>query len=128
MPEFFRNAGERLAYLGPEPDRWRNKAEASLKWSQEPDHFIDMERTAGIGELPNSRYDYIQKLYAYRTGLKKDADLYLPAILEGFLGSKKWMASRLGQAGGKSRSLAKKSASRANGRLGGRPRRKTRAV
>jgi hypothetical protein len=55
-----------------------------------------------------------------------DADLYLPAILEGFFGSKKWMASRLGQAGGKSRSLAKKAASRANGRLGGRPRRKTR--
>lgn len=58
---------------------------------------------------------------------KLDADLYLPAILEGLFGSKKWMASRLGHAGGKSRSLAKKAASRANGRLGGRPRRKTRA-
>ena len=78
MPDFFRNAGERLTYLGPEPDRWRNKAEASLKWSQEPDHFIDMERTTGIGDLPVSRYDYIQKLYAFRTGLRKDADLYLP--------------------------------------------------
>jgi Protein of unknown function (DUF2442) len=32
-----------------------------------------------------------------------DADLYLPAVLEGFFGSKRWMASRLGQAGGKSR-------------------------
>jgi hypothetical protein len=78
MPDFFRKASDRLAYIGPEPDRWRNKAEASLKWSQEPDHFIDMERTTGIGELPVSRYDYIQKLYAYRTGLRKDADLYLP--------------------------------------------------
>ena len=58
---------------------------------------------------------------------KLDADLYLPAILEGFFGSKKWMAARLGHAGGKSRSLAKKAASRANGRLGGRPKRKTRA-
>jgi len=56
-----------------------------------------------------------------------DADLYLPALLEGFFGSKKWMASRLGEAGGKSKSLAKKAASRANGRLGGRPKRKTRA-
>jgi hypothetical protein len=27
---------------------------------------------------------------------KLDADLYLPALLEGFLGSKKWTASRLG--------------------------------
>jgi hypothetical protein len=51
-----------------------------------------------------------------------DADIYLPALLEGFLGSKAWMAARLGQAGGQSRSKAKKSASRANGRLGGRPR------
>jgi len=56
-----------------------------------------------------------------------DADLYLPAILEGFLGSKQWMASRLGQAGGKARSAAKKAASRVNGRLGGRPKRKNRA-
>ena len=54
---------------------------------------------------------------------KLDADLYLPAILQGFLGSRKWMASRLGQAGGESRSAAKRAASRANGKLGGRPRR-----
>jgi hypothetical protein len=53
---------------------------------------------------------------------KLDADLYLPALLQGFLGSRKWMASRLGQVGGKSRSVAKQKASRANGKLGGRPR------
>ena len=53
---------------------------------------------------------------------KLDADLYLPGLLEGFLGSKKWMAARLGQVGGQSRSRAKKAASRSNGRLGGRPR------
>jgi hypothetical protein len=51
-----------------------------------------------------------------------DADLYVPGLLEGFLGSRKWMATRLGQAGGQSRSRAKKHASRANGKLGGRPR------
>ena len=50
-----------------------------------------------------------------------DSDLYVPGLLEGLLGSKRWMASRLGQLGGKSRSAAKKAASRANGRLGGRP-------
>ena len=49
-----------------------------------------------------------------------DADLYVPALLEGFLGSKTWMASRLGQFGGQSRSKAKQTASRANGKLGGR--------
>jgi hypothetical protein len=57
-----------------------------------------------------------------------DADLYVPGLLEGFLGSKKWMAARLGQAGGASRSRAKKAASRANGKLGGRPRKRARSV
>ena len=51
-----------------------------------------------------------------------DADLHIPGLLEGFLGSETWMASRLGQIGGRSRSKAKKAASRRNGRLGGRPR------
>jgi len=52
---------------------------------------------------------------------KLDADLYLPALLEGVFGSKRWMAARLGTLGGRSRSTAKASASRKNGRLGGRP-------
>jgi hypothetical protein len=51
-----------------------------------------------------------------------DADLYLPALLEGFFGSEKWMAARLGAKGGKVRSAAKASSSRKNGKLGGRPR------
>lgn len=51
-----------------------------------------------------------------------DADLYVPALLEGFLGSKSWMASRLGQLGGQATSNAKQAASRVNGKLGGRPR------
>ena len=51
-----------------------------------------------------------------------DVDLYLPALLEGLLGSKAWAAARLGQKGGKARTPAKQAASRANGRLGGRPR------
>jgi hypothetical protein len=50
-----------------------------------------------------------------------DADLYIPSLLEGFLGSRTWMASRLGQLGGRSKSKDKKAASRANGALGGRP-------
>jgi hypothetical protein len=51
-----------------------------------------------------------------------DADLYIPALLDGFLGSKSWAASRLGQLGGQSTTDSKKAAARANGRLGGRPR------
>lgn len=53
---------------------------------------------------------------------KLDADLYVPALLDGVLGSKKWMASRLGSSGGRRTSPEKKRASRANGKLGGRPR------
>ena len=50
-----------------------------------------------------------------------DADLYVPALLEGVLGSKSWMAARLGAAGGRVRSSAKAKASRGNGKRGGRP-------
>jgi hypothetical protein len=57
---------------------------------------------------------------------KLDADLWVPGILEGIMGSRKWMAARLGQAGGKATTPAKKAASRANGKLGGRPKRTAR--
>lgn len=53
---------------------------------------------------------------------KLDADLYLPALLAGVLGSQRWMAGLMGKAGGQSRSPAKAAASRNNGKLGGRPR------
>jgi hypothetical protein len=51
-----------------------------------------------------------------------DADLYVPALLQGVFGSERWMAARLGARGGKSRTAAKAAASRKNGKLGGRPR------
>ena len=50
-----------------------------------------------------------------------DADLYLPGLLAGFMGSREWMASHLGKAGGSVSTPAKAQASRTNGRLGGRP-------
>jgi hypothetical protein len=50
-----------------------------------------------------------------------DADLYVPALLEGVLGSRRWMAARLGAVGGQARTQAKAAAARANGRRGGRP-------
>jgi Protein of unknown function (DUF2442) len=53
---------------------------------------------------------------------KLDADLWLPALLEGVFGSRRWMAARLGSRGGKAKSKAKARAARANGKLGGRPR------
>ncbi|MBN2700572.1 MAG: DUF2442 domain-containing protein [Methylothermaceae bacterium] len=53
---------------------------------------------------------------------KLDADIYVPALLQGVFGSKRWMAKQLGAAGGRVRSDAKSAASRENGRKGGRPR------
>jgi hypothetical protein len=50
-----------------------------------------------------------------------DADIYLPALLEGILGSRRWMAARLGRAGGRATSAVKTAAVRENGKLGGRP-------
>ena len=52
---------------------------------------------------------------------KLDADLYVPALLQGVLGSKQWMARQLGAEGGRARSAAKAEAARVNGRRGGRP-------
>ncbi len=51
-----------------------------------------------------------------------DADLYVPALLDGVLGSWRWMAARLGAAGGQARTPRKAAASRENGRRGGRSR------
>jgi hypothetical protein len=56
----------------------------------------------------------------------QDADVYLPALLEGLLGTKRWMAARNGEAGGKARSEAKAAAARKNGTLGGRRKKRQR--
>jgi hypothetical protein len=53
---------------------------------------------------------------------KLDADIYLPALLEGFLGSKSWLATEYGKLGGSVSSTAKATAAQRNGKLGGRPR------
>jgi hypothetical protein len=52
---------------------------------------------------------------------KLDVDVYLPALLEGVHGTRRWMAARLGSLGGMSRSRGKIAAARKNGKLGGRP-------
>ena len=51
-----------------------------------------------------------------------DADIYIPGLIEGFLGSKRWMAAQNGKLGGQSVTAAKADAARENGKLGGRPR------
>src|SRR5271169_1330008 len=48
VPAFLRKAEAQLAYLGSEPDRWRQTSELALKRAQEPDHFIDLEMVEGM--------------------------------------------------------------------------------
>lgn len=50
-----------------------------------------------------------------------DADLHVPSLLQGVLGTKKWMAE-IGKLGGRVTSAAKAKAAAKNGKLGGRPR------
>jgi hypothetical protein len=81
--------------------------------------------------LENAKPSQLDEIEISPSGLgirfpKLDADLYLPSLLEGFLGSRRWMASRLGRVGGKSRSTAKRAASKVNGRMGGRPKKAAR--
>jgi hypothetical protein len=51
-----------------------------------------------------------------------DTDLYVPDLLVGQLGSKRWMAAQLDAVGGSVRSAANIISSRENGRKGGLPR------
>jgi hypothetical protein len=53
-----------------------------------------------------------------------DADFTVPGLLMGVFGTRAWMASEFARRAGQAKSPAKAAAARANGRKGGRPRRK----
>lgn len=59
-------ARERIAFLGGEPDRWRNTADTALRHVNGPDHFLDLEDLAPLGlkpeTLPPLRYDYVAEV------------------------------------------------------------------
>ena len=78
MPRFLRRAVVEIAYLGPEPDRWRSPSELALKNAQEPDHFIDLERVSWLDPLPPGRYEFYRKLYDKRASTTDHPDDYLP--------------------------------------------------
>jgi hypothetical protein len=80
VPAFLRtsDAIEEMAYLGPEPDRWRSPAEPELSATQAPDHFIDMENAVVVGTLPRKRYDFLEELCKYRQAHPSEADTYTP--------------------------------------------------
>jgi hypothetical protein len=85
MPGFFRNAGARLSFLGPEPDRWRDTQElfSALRDVNAPDHFIDIDKPENFEAIPNNRYLYGDWLRA-RGKDPKDIGFLPYSILEGF--------------------------------------------
>jgi hypothetical protein len=75
VPAFLRNGAalDAMDYLGPEPDRWHNKAEQELRDQESPDHFIDSEYTDLVGPLPKERRDFVvaaEKVIAAHPELK----------------------------------------------------------
>ena len=77
MPAFFRDAADQLAYIAPEPDRWRQPSELALKRFQEPDHFINLEAIQGMS-LPADRYSFYRELYVRRAETPGHPDELLP--------------------------------------------------
>jgi hypothetical protein len=78
-------------------------------------------------ENGSSRDLSLIKIEARGLGLhwpRLDVDLYVPALLQGILGTRKWMAD-IGKIGGSVTSAAKARTSAENGKLGGRPKRVT---
>ena len=85
MPLFFRNAGARLTFLGPEPDRWRDTKELNKALGEVngPDHFVDIDKPENFEALPNDRYLYADWLRAQ--GKDPKVIGFLPySMLEGF--------------------------------------------
>ncbi len=77
----------------------------------------------GLADAPRSKLAKI-KISPNGLGLHwplLDADLYVPGLIEGAFGSRRWM-QQIGKIGGASRSPVKARASRENGKRGGRPR------
>ena len=64
VPAFLRNgeALDTIEYLGPEPDRWKSRAEEELATESSPDHYIDLEWADLVGPLPHHRYDFVRAL------------------------------------------------------------------
>src|ERR1700730_5703309 len=129
-PDEFRSAGRRGAFMRP-----KQPPALVARYDRRTDRVIvSLARGLEIGFAPHSaqglekaRPTDLATIEVSPSGFglhfpRLDADIYLPALLEGFLGSKSWMAARLGERGGQARTRAKVAASRANGKLGGRPR------
>lgn len=94
-----------------------------LKLTDGRRHVIPREELQGLQSAPKDQIARVE-IVGGGTGLhwpSLDLDFYVPGLLRGVYGNKKWMAE-IGRRGGSAKSVAKKRAARANGLKGGRPR------
>lgn len=80
--------------------------------------------------LSKATVDDLQSMEITPSGLglhieRLDWDASIPGLMAERTGSKSWMASEMGKRGGAVRTIHKSEAARLNGRLGGRPRKRT---
>jgi len=84
-----------------------------------PAALVEDLQGAGAGDLAEVRVDGLGFNLRFPA---LDVDLYVPALVAGIFGTRKWMTRELARIAGRARSPAKASAARANGAKGGRPR------
>ena len=85
---------------------------------------LPIEDIQGLGSATRAQIQNYE-LLGNGTGISfpdLDVDLYVPALIEGVYGNRRWMA-QLGKKGGSAKTEAKRRAAKANGARGGRPRR-----
>jgi hypothetical protein len=83
LPAFFRDATAQLAYLNPEPDRWRGDGSRELNEAKRYDHYVDFEIIPDTIRAAADRFQYLAALQ--REGVQnpaRDAGLLPFRILE----------------------------------------------
>jgi hypothetical protein len=83
---------------------------------------LPIEDVQGLGSATHEQMQNYE-LVGRGTGIsfpELDVDLYVPALIEGVYGNRRWMA-QLGRKGGRAKTEAKRRAAKANGAKGGRP-------
>jgi hypothetical protein len=83
---------------------------------------LPVEDVQGLGNATDEQIQNYE-LLGRGTGIAfpdLDVALYVPALIEGVYGNRRWMA-QLGKKGGRAKTEAKRKAARTNGAKGGRP-------
>ena len=95
MPAFMRTpqAIAEIAYLGPEPDRWRPVTAPELNKAAGPDHGFRYEAAEAVGPLPRQRYAYLRLLDTLRQQHPAEAAQLTPQ----FTGTLPWQAEEIYQ-------------------------------